>query len=191
MERIYVEEKTFDKIDFTEKPLAKGNYENCYFNNCNLSNADLSGIHFSECAFAGCNLSLAKLGGTKFNDIKFKDCKLLGLRFDHCDDFLFSVRFDDCILKLSSFYKRKLKKTVFRNTNLQEADFTEADVSGSVFDNCDLLRATFVNAVLEKADFRTAYNYAIDPEVNRMKKARFSIAGVAGLLGKYDIVIEG
>lgn len=191
MERIYVEEETFDKIDFTEKPLAKGHYENCSFSNCNLSNADLSGIHFSECTFTGCNLSLAKLGSTKLHDIKFKDCKLLGLRFDHCDDFLFSVHFDDCILKLSSFYKRKLKKTVFRNTNLQEADFTEADVSGSVFDNCDLLRATFVNAVLEKADFRTAYNYAIDPEINRIKKARFSIAGIAGLLGKYDIVIEG
>jgi fluoroquinolone resistance protein len=30
----------------------------------------------------------------------------------------------------------------------------------------------------------------VDPEVNRMKKAKFSTAGVTGLLDKYNIVIE-
>jgi fluoroquinolone resistance protein len=44
--------------------------------------------------------------------------------------------------------------------------------------------------LLEKADFRTAYNYSIDPEKNRIKKAKFSIFGVTGLLDKYDIEIE-
>jgi hypothetical protein len=43
---------------------------------------------------------------------------------------------------------------------------------------------------LEKADFRTSYNYSINPEVNRIKKAKFSTAGIAGLLCKYDIEIE-
>ena len=37
---------------------------------------------------------------------------------------------------------------------------------------------------------RTAYNYAIQPDSNRIKKARFSLQGVRGLLEKYDIVIE-
>jgi hypothetical protein len=52
------------------------------------------------------------------------------------------------------------------------------------------MRARFERTVLEKVDFRTSYNFSIDPEVNRMKKARFSLAGIAGLLGKYDIVVE-
>jgi len=30
----------------------------------------------------------------------------------------------------------------------------------------------------------------IDPEVNRIKKAKFSVSGVPGLLNKYDIEIE-
>jgi hypothetical protein len=51
-------------------------------------------------------------------------------------------------------------------------------------------RATFDQTILEKVDFRTSYHYSIDPEVNRIKKAKFSILGVAGLLGKYDIEIE-
>ncbi len=79
---------------------------------------------------------------------------------------------------------------VFRNTQLQEADFSQCELMEAVFDHCDLLSATFDNTNLEKADLRTAYNYSIDPEKNRVKKAKFSLAGVGGLLNKYDIVIE-
>jgi fluoroquinolone resistance protein len=43
---------------------------------------------------------------------------------------------------------------------------------------------------LEKADLRTAYNYSIDPSINKIKKAKFSLPGVVGLLSKYDIEIE-
>jgi uncharacterized protein YjbI with pentapeptide repeats len=73
---------------------------------------------------------------------------------------------------------------------LHEVDFTECNVSGSVFDSCDFTDATFENANIEKADFRTSFNYSIDPEKNRMKKARFSLSGIAGLLEKYDIEID-
>ena len=132
---------------------------------------------------------MVKLTGTTLRDIKFSGCKLLGLHFEDCSDFLFSVSFDNCILNLSSFYKRKLKKIIFKNTSLQEVDFTEADLSFAQFDNCDLRGATFVGTILEKADFRNAYNYAIDPELNRIKKAKFSLSGIAGLLNKYDIEI--
>jgi len=52
------------------------------------------------------------------------------------------------------------------------------------------LNATFDKTMLEKADFRTAYNYSIDPDNNRIKKAKFSQSGLGGLLHKYDIVIS-
>jgi uncharacterized protein YjbI with pentapeptide repeats len=64
------------------------------------------------------------------------------------------------------------------------------DLTNSTFDTCDLARATFGNTILEKTTFCTSYNYSIDPESNRIRKAKFSLAGVAGLLGKYDIEIE-
>ena len=50
--------------------------------------------------------------------------------------------------------------------------------------------AKFENSILEKADLRTSRNYLIDPELNKIKKAKFSIHGIAGLLAKYDIEIE-
>src|SRR5580704_8255842 len=105
MNKIYIEEKTFEKIDFSKEGLVKGDYESCTFINCLFSNTDLSNINFAECEFKECNLSMAKLTKTTLRDITFKDCKLLGLHFQNCNDFLFSVSFDNCILNLSSFYK--------------------------------------------------------------------------------------
>ena len=115
---------------------------------------------------------------------------MLGLRFDDCNEFGLSFSFEGCQLNHSSFYKTKIKKTVFKDTQLQEVDFAECDLTGVVFDNCNLAQAVFDHTVIEKADFRTSYHYSIDPEINRIKKAKFSILGVSGLLEKYDIDIE-
>lgn len=190
MERVYIEEKSFARIDFTGIPLPKGDYEHCVYTNCNFSGTDLSGISFSECEFTGCNLSMARLNKTAFKDITFKACKLLGLHFEECDDFLISFAFEDCNLNLSSFYKLKIKKTLFRNSSLHEIDLTETNLNNSVFDNCDLAKARFDHTILEGVDLRTSYNYSIDPEINSIKKAKFSMAGIIGLLDKYDIKIE-
>ena len=69
-------------------------------------------------------------------------------------------------------------------------DFTESDLTGAIFSNCNLTKSLFDNTILEKADLRTAYNYSIDPENNRVKKAKFSVPGLPGLLDKYDLEIE-
>jgi hypothetical protein len=44
--------------------------------------------------------------------------------------------------------------------------------------------------VLNGVDFTTATNFSIDPEINRLKKARFSLYGLPGLVEKYEVVIE-
>jgi len=115
---------------------------------------------------------------------------MLGLQFYDCSEFGLSFRFDNCKLGHSSFYKTKIKKTVFKNSQLEEVDFIECDLASSSFENCNLAKARFENTILENADFRTSYNYSINPEINRMKKAKFSLTQVTGLLDKYDIEID-
>jgi fluoroquinolone resistance protein len=190
MERPYITDKTFEKVNFTSEALPPGDYENCLFTGCDLSNADLGGIHFTECEFKSCNLSTAQLTGTAFKEVAFSNCKMLGLHFESCNTFLFEIKVDDCTLDLSSFYKLKMKKTSFKNASLREVDFSECDLSAATFDRCDLLRAVFDNTMLEKADFRTAYNYSIDPTSNKIKKAKFSLLGLAGLLDKFEIEVH-
>jgi len=190
METIFIEDKIYDKSDFTLNPLRKGEYENCTFIACDFSNSDLTDIIFSECTFVCCNLSLAKLTKTAFREIKFKECKMLGLRLENCSQFGLSFSIDDCNLTHASFYQTKLKKTTFKNSQFHEADFVECDLTGSIFDNCDFSRAIFENTIIETTDFRTSFNYSINPETNRIKKAKFSLSGILGLLYKYDIDIE-
>ena len=190
MSNIYFEEQIFEKTDFSEKALTVGEYEVCTFINCNFSDSDLSQIGFVDCEFNGCNLSMVKVVKTIFNNVKFKECKMLGVNFENSNEFLFSFDFENCILDFSSFYKRSLKNSKFKNCSLQEADFTESDLSNISFDNCDMTRTKFENTLLEKTDLSTSYNFSIDPEKNRIKKAKFSLTGIAGLLDKYDIVIQ-
>ncbi len=190
MEQAYIQDKSFEKIDFKGKPFHKGEYENCTFHYCDFSSVNLSECKFMGCEFIGCNLSLAKLVKTSFQDIKFKDCKMLGLHFDTCSEFGLSFSFENCTLDHSSFYKIKIKKTLFINSQCVEVDFTASDLSDSVFENCDLREATFSDTLLEKVDFRTAVNYSIDPASNKIKKAKFSLSGLPGLLEMHAIEIS-
>jgi len=187
MALIFIEKKVFDKRNFIEIPLSKGEYENCTFICCDFSNANLSEFVFCEYTFNSCNLSLAIVKSTAFRNVNFFDCKLTGIQFNACNEFLLSFSFENCILNLASFIQLKIKKTLFKNSSLHEVDFTETDCSNSNFDQCDLSRAIFYKTNLEKCDFRTSYNYSIDPEVNKIKKAKFSLNGIMGLLDKYDI----
>jgi uncharacterized protein YjbI with pentapeptide repeats len=94
------------------------------------------------------------------------------------------------VLRHSSFYRASLPGTVFAHAQLIDTDFTGSDLTACVFDHCALTGARFEQTILEKADLRTAYGYTINPNVNRIKKARFSASGLAGLLLQHDIVIE-
>jgi len=96
-----------------------------------------------DCEFENCNLSMAKLNNTASEKsgsetVKCWDCILKIVMRS-----VFSKASNNCNLNHSSFYKTKLKKRIFRNLKLYEADFTECDLSGSVFENCDLMRANF------------------------------------------------
>lgn len=190
MEPVLYEGQTFDNINYAEKKLSKTEFIDCVFNNCNFIKADISAHDFLDCHFKSCNLSLAIMENTGLKNIKFTDCKLTGIDFSRCSNFLFAVNFENSPLDYSSFFQKKMKKTLFTGCSLKEADFTETDLSGATFKNCDLQNAAFVASVLEKTDFRTAKNYAFDPEGNKIKKAKFSYPGVTGLLVKYDIEID-
>ena len=185
-----IENKQFSKINYTQQKLESNAFEHCEFTDCDFSSTDLSDYSFTECSFKNCNLSMAILKNTAFKDVKFKNCKLMGLIFFDCNKFLLTLNFENCNLSYAIFYKLKLKKTTFKGCLLQEVDFTETDLSNSIFDNCDFVNAQFDFTNLEKSDLRTSFNYFINPERNRIKKAKFSLHGISGLLTKYDIVIE-
>lgn len=190
MENEYIEDQIFSGENYSEKPLPKAEYANCSFINCNFAACNLSQYIFDRCTFDNCNFSSAKLGQTALRELSFHNCKMLGIHFDACNPFLFSIFCEGCTLNLSSFYKMKLKGIKFLSCSLQEVDFSEADLSSASFTECDLIGAIFDNSLLEKTDFRSARNYSINPEKNKLRKTRFSNDGLAGLLSHLDILID-
>lgn len=190
MELQFENGKTYQKENYTETPLPKGEYEQCIFTECDFSNADLSEIIFWECEFIRCNLSLVKVDKTGLRDTRFRECKMLGIPFYKCSEFGFSVGFNGCTLDNSSFVRLKMQKSIFEKCRLRECDFSGTELAGAVFDQCDLLEATFDHTNLEKADLTTSFNYTIDPEENRIKKAKFGLSGLPGLLSRYDIRVD-
>ncbi len=183
-------DQRFESKNFSGQKLSAQEYDNCLFESCDFTDSNLSAITFLECRFENCNLGNVMLKEASFQDVQFSGCKLLGVDFGNCNDFMFSVNFDDCILDYASFYGFHMKHTIFKTCSLKEADFTQANLQDSVFQHCNLSKSVFENTNLEKVDFSTSEHYTIDPEKNRLKKAKFNEKGLIGLLTKHDLIIK-
>jgi fluoroquinolone resistance protein len=180
--------ETILNADFSQHKQEESEYENCTFKNCSFS--DISGITFSDCTFDLCNFSNAKAGLTSIKDCVFSECKLMGVNFSRTKDFGFAAQFNSCNLSYVSFDKKKLNKSAFINCNLHGANFTQADLSKSVIRDCNFLEAIFMQTDLSGVDFTTNTHFLIDPNLNKVKKAKFAAHSLSGLLYLYGIIIE-
>ena len=89
-----------------------------------------------------------------------------------------------------TFIGLELKAIQIKNCIAHEVDFREADLSKANFEGTDLSGSLFNNTNLTEADLGQARNYQIDPGMNILKQAKFSLPEAMGLLYSMDIVIE-
>lgn len=190
MSDLYITDETFTAERVKDSVPGPGIYDGCRFERCDFSGADLSGFQFIDCQFDSCNLAGANLAGTGIRQTKFSHCKLTGIHFENCHPVFFDPVFEQCRLDFSSFFRKKLTGKSLAGCSLKEVDFSEADLSGVDFSGADLEGAVFSGTQLEHADFRDAVHFHIDPEKNKLKKARFRLDGLAGLVGKYELLID-
>jgi uncharacterized protein YjbI with pentapeptide repeats len=180
-----------DKADF-DYILALGkDFEQVNFTNCDLQNADFSGFSFEDCTFENCNLSLIQLKNSRVRDNQFKSCKMIGINWTNIDESLnFGNVFTDSVLDMNNFtglnishfeaYKCTFKETWFNQSNLTEAILKECDLSGAFFNATNL----------SKADLRGSFGYMVDPQYNKITKAKFSLPEAVSLLNGFDISLE-
>lgn len=187
----YFTDREFQHGDLISGKLIRGTYDHCVFREIDVSESYIDGITFMDCTFEGCNLSNTKIGGSQFSDTRFEDCKLLGLRIENLGLLSTNLIFSNCQMDFISFSQLNLKGVQFQYCSLKEADFTEADLQSAEFKNCDLFKAQFYRTNLQGADFSSAIRIQLDPEENSIRKARFALEALPGLLVKYGINIEG
>lgn len=179
--------KTFKAENF--KSLEDSFFETCSFINCHFSESILRNAKFCSCSFISSNLSMPKLDGCRFQDVQFVDCKIVGVDFFKCEKSFFSPSFKNCLLQYCNFSDLNMKNISFTGSKLHESHFSHTILNGADFTEVDLLRTVFHNCDLSHANFSSAKNYDIDPRVNKMKKAKFSLPEAVGLLRGFEIII--
>ncbi len=173
--------------NFTVEKTDREEFDYCEFSNCVFG--ELKRIDFTDCVFKNCNLSNAYFRNCKLQDITFIDCKLIGANFSQVADFGFCIACESCNLDYTSFDKKKINKSSFKNCKMHGANFTQADLSKASFINCDFADALFANTNVSGVDFTTSKNFLIDPNLNKIKKAKFLSQDLHALLYRHDIII--
>ncbi|WP_417351599.1 pentapeptide repeat-containing protein [Flavobacterium alkalisoli] len=182
---LQVNDKTFGTDEIMYK-----DFERCTFTNCDFTECNYLGVAFIDCEFVNCNFTEARINYVSLRDVMFIGCNFTGVNFAMVDSLLFKFEFKDCILDYAKFYTLKMKSTVFTDCRIIAADFMSADLTGAIFDNCDLHKSVFMDTIANKTDFYSSYNFTIDPEKNKLKRAIFSQSGLKGLLTKHEIIVK-
>ena len=131
-----------------------------------------------------------KIEKTKLQNVYFHGCKISGVNFSVVNTLLLKVRFEDCLISECNFTALQLQETGFRNCRIHNCDFYQAILTGADFSGSDLKDSLFENTDLSKANFSEARNYIINPLTNKIKKARFSLPEAMVLLNSFEIILE-
>ncbi len=189
------EGRTFRALRWEDSRVAGTEFDRCVFDRCVLSRSVLTHCRFTSCRFVGCDLSNVSVPSSRLRDVRFETTKLLGVDWTKADAMAdahapTSLSFVECVLDLSSFFGLNLRGAVMERCSAKEVDLAEADLRDAVCRGTDFAGAKFHATNLEHADLREALNYAIDPRVNKVRGASFSLPEAAALLRGLDIVIE-
>ncbi|MGL2963452.1 pentapeptide repeat-containing protein [Flavobacterium sp. RSB2_4_14] len=186
----YIADQEFKDEFFLDADIKFKEYENCTFRYCDFTDCTFQTVTFVDCNFFDCNFKDTKINYVSLRGVWFTKCNFTAVNFAMTDQVIFEFHFKDCLLDYAQFYALKMKKMQFINCSMIAVDFMASDLTEVFFDNCNLRRAVFIDTIANKADFSTSYDYTIDPEKNKLKKAIFSTDGLKGLLQKYDIVVK-
>lgn len=169
-------------------------FQDCQFVNIRAPGAVFVNSQFTSCSFRSCDLSNAAWPESSIRDSVFASSKLTGSDFSVASWSAFSAaspnRFEECDLSYANFVSAITGKVVFARSRMTDTAFGMADLTGAAFDDCELANADFLHAILERCDFTTAHNFSIDPRSVRLRGARFSKHGLAGLVQSLGISIE-
>ncbi len=186
-------DETFDGLALSGERLAGLRFTGCTFRGCTFEETRLVDCLFRECAFEGCAWILVELAGVTLRETVFREGKVVGLALgaDALARSPFTgIRFERTRLAGCTLDGLELPDFAARACVLSECLVQDCRLPGADFSESRFERTVFLRCGLERADFRGAEGYAIDPRETRLGGARFSPAGALGLLAPFGIVID-
>jgi uncharacterized protein YjbI with pentapeptide repeats len=186
-------DQVFKGLTLSNDSVISSSFHECRFVGNSFVETNFQNCRFIQCEFNGCDLSLAQFTSCVFSGVQFEASRLIGIDWTRADWNTSSlgkpVKFDKCNISHSTFIGLKLDTITIIDCTAHDVDFREADLSRTDFDGTDLTESLFLNTNLSKADFSGARNYAISPETNTLKGAKFSLPEAMSLLFNLDIVL--
>lgn len=176
LESLKIADIEFENCTFTNCKMPKAKIKDCVFNSCNfrfcdLSFSDLTNTRLLSCTFEECDLVAI-------------NWSLLDWPI------YFSLEFNKCVLNRSSFVGLNLKGIKILSSFCNEVDFSESDLQKAVLTKTEFLNSIFRNNNLEKANFKGDKYYSINPIANSLKGAQFDLPEAVSLLENMGIKIS-
>ena len=169
---------TFTDCKFVKCSFAAAVFSNCRFFGCRFQECNLNLIQISGSSFPATRFENSNLIGVDWTQGNWSPSK-----FSQLEGFF------DCVIKHNTFIGLELKEIQIKNCIAHEVDFREANLSQVNFQGTDLAKSLFGNTNLTEADLSQARNYQIDPGINTLKKSKFSLPEAMALLYNMDIEI--
>ena len=165
----------------------------CSFIDCTFIEAELKDCRFVNCKFRNCDLSLGKIIGSTFINTSFDQSKIIGGNWAQADwsasDLGTPISFNKSALNHSTFIGLSLQGIQIIDCQAVNVDFREADLTKADFAGSDLSESLFIHTNLSAADLSRARNYQINPGMNTLEKAKFSLPEAMSLLDSMDIIL--
>lgn len=183
--RLTAHDRRFSEIEFA----------NCTFERCAFARCVFYRCSFTDCRFNVCDLSGVEAPNSRFAGVRFTGSRLTGIDWTVAGDstlskLLLSLDFEECVLNYSSFFGMNLAGRTITRCTAHDVDLREADLTGASLTRTDFERALFRATNLSRADLTDATNYDIDPTVNTVSRARFSLPEALSLLRGFDVIVE-
>jgi fluoroquinolone resistance protein len=186
----------FKKLILKSTRILQKDFVSCTFIKCNFTETIFQECRFHECKFKECDLSLASLKECAFNSTRFENSQVIGVDWTQTawakNKFIVfkPVDFIDCVLNHSTFSGLKMKqiqivRCIAHDVSFEEADLTQADCTFTDFNS-----SRFMHTNLTEANFTSATNYSIAPQLNVLKKTKFSLPEAMALLYGLDIILS-
>ena len=120
---------TFNKVSFRYMDLIDVRFENCDLSNMDLSESVLHKVEMVNCKMVGTNMSESAL-----RNVLVENCNGSYALFRYLD--CKQVNFMNSILCSADFYKAKFSKVEFNDSNLQQAGMSGAKLKGIDLSSC-------------------------------------------------------
>ncbi|OWA35542.1 hypothetical protein B9G55_12980 [Saccharibacillus sp. O16] len=134
--RIEIQNAAVGPTELLELDYDKVSFDRVWFKQVTVLDSALRGAEFTDVVFEDCDLSNMNLTDAFLNRVAFKRCKLIGTDFGSSR--MQHVRMSDCIGDYANFRLGKMKSVIFEDCSLLGSDLYAAEVQQFALDRCKI-----------------------------------------------------